>query len=69
MPKKERLNTKGVVGNPHGIYPIVKDPITQAIREQKERSITLMCKTELKPLTREPKKSVFRARVKECFNP
>ncbi|GHP48831.1 hypothetical protein VN1186_02000 [Helicobacter pylori] len=28
-----------------------------------------MCKTRLKPLTREPKKSVFRARVKECFNP
>ncbi len=42
---------------------------TQAMREQKERSITLtlMHKTELKPLTREPKKSVFRARVKEYF--
>ncbi|WRE65661.1 hypothetical protein KVD21_06950 [Helicobacter pylori] len=43
--------------------------VTQAIREQKERSITLTRKTELKPLTRGPKKSVFRARVKEYFNP
>ncbi len=32
---------------------------TQAMREQKERSITLMCKTELKTPTREPKKSVL----------
>ncbi|MGL2623610.1 hypothetical protein ACQJ5P_04090 [Helicobacter pylori] len=32
---------------------------TQAMREQKERSITLMRKTELKPPTREPKKSVL----------
>ncbi|MCQ2987218.1 hypothetical protein JT194_05825 [Helicobacter pylori] len=34
---------------------------TQAMREQKERSITLTLthKTELKPLTREPKKSVL----------
>ncbi|WP_158411062.1 hypothetical protein [Helicobacter pylori] len=48
---------------------MMKDPITQAIQEQKERSITLTHKTELKPLTREPKKSVFRARVKEYFNP
>ncbi|WP_367702039.1 hypothetical protein [Helicobacter pylori] len=31
---------------------------TQAMREQKERSITLMCKTELKTPTKEPKKSV-----------
>ncbi len=30
----------------------------QAMREQKERSITLTCKTELKTPTREPKKSV-----------
>ncbi|MGL2374535.1 hypothetical protein ACOWK5_00070 [Helicobacter pylori] len=35
--------------------------ITQAIQEQKERAITLtlMCKTELKTPTREPKKSVL----------
>ncbi|WP_187288316.1 hypothetical protein [Helicobacter pylori] len=33
--------------------------ITQAIREQKERSITLTRKTELKTPTREPKKSVL----------
>ncbi|MGL2476415.1 hypothetical protein ACOWM8_06230 [Helicobacter pylori] len=32
---------------------------TQAMREQKERSITLTCKTVLKTLTREPKKSVL----------
>ncbi len=32
---------------------------TQAIREQKQRFITLTHKTELKPLTREPKKSVL----------
>ncbi|WQW53652.1 hypothetical protein KVJ79_07125 [Helicobacter pylori] len=32
--------------------------ITQAIQEQKERSITLTRKTELKPPTKEPKKSV-----------
>ncbi|WP_301280137.1 hypothetical protein [Helicobacter pylori] len=38
---------------------MMKDPITQAIREQKQRSITLMRKTELKPLTRESKKSVL----------
>lgn len=40
---------------------------TQAMREQKERSITLTRKTELKTPTREPKKSVFRARVKANF--
>ena len=34
---------------------------TQAMREQKERTLTLTCKTELKTPTREPKKSVFRA--------
>ncbi|MGL2441516.1 hypothetical protein ACOWM0_06995 [Helicobacter pylori] len=32
---------------------------TQAMREQKERSITLTRKTVLKTLTREPKKSVL----------
>ncbi|MFP6022425.1 hypothetical protein ACLF82_05800 [Helicobacter pylori] len=34
---------------------------TQAMREQKERAttLTLMCKTELKTPTREPKKSVL----------
>ncbi|WP_194146450.1 hypothetical protein [Helicobacter pylori] len=48
---------------------MMKDPITQTIREQKERTLTPTHKTRLKPLTREPKKSVFKARVKECFNP
>ncbi|NHB37871.1 hypothetical protein EXS81_04130 [Helicobacter pylori] len=47
--------------------------ITQAMREQKERSITLTLthKTELKTPTREPKKSVFRANreLKPIFNP
>ncbi|WP_181224751.1 hypothetical protein [Helicobacter pylori] len=32
---------------------------TQAMREQKERSITLTHKTRLKPPAREPKKSVL----------
>lgn len=32
---------------------------TQAMREQKERSITLTRKTELKTPTKEPKKSVL----------
>ncbi|UOS22968.1 hypothetical protein [Helicobacter pylori] len=43
---------------------MMKDPITQAIREQKQRSITLTRKTELKPLTREPKKSVLEPKLK-----
>ncbi|GAA7647013.1 hypothetical protein MMM6_00140 [Helicobacter pylori] len=34
---------------------------TQAMREQKERTPTPTHKTRLKPPTREPKKSVFRA--------
>ncbi len=44
---------------------------TQAMREQKKRSITLTCKTELKTPTREPKKSVFRVNreLKPIFNP
>ncbi|WRD31555.1 hypothetical protein E5K53_07045 [Helicobacter pylori] len=33
--------------------------ITQAMREQKERTLTPTYKTRLKPLTREPKKSVL----------
>ncbi|WP_162966080.1 hypothetical protein [Helicobacter pylori] len=33
--------------------------ITQAMREQKERTLTLTHKTELKTPTREPKKSVL----------
>ncbi|MEJ8620492.1 hypothetical protein [Helicobacter pylori] len=41
--------------------------IAQAMREQKERTPTPTHKTRLKPLTRESKKSVFRARVKEYF--
>lgn len=45
--------------------------IAQAMREQKERSITLplMCKTELKTPTREPKKSVLEPELKNVFNP
>ncbi|WRE28904.1 hypothetical protein KVE92_07155 [Helicobacter pylori] len=44
---------------------------TQAMREQKERSITLtlMHKTELKTPTREPKKSVLEPELKPIFNP
>ncbi len=41
----------------------------QAMREQKERSITLTCKTELKTPTREPKKSVLEPELKPIFNP
>ncbi|WP_194145858.1 hypothetical protein [Helicobacter pylori] len=47
---------------------MMKDPITQAIREQKQRSTTLTRKTRLKPLTREPKKSVLEPELKN-FNP
>ncbi|MDU9799700.1 hypothetical protein [Helicobacter pylori] len=44
---------------------------TQAIREQKERSITLtlMRKTELKTPTREPKKSVLEPELKNILTP
>ncbi|MGL2581245.1 hypothetical protein ACQJ5D_04495 [Helicobacter pylori] len=44
---------------------------TQAMREQKERTLTLTRKTELKTPTREPKKSVFRVNrgLKPIFNP
>ncbi|MFT2677622.1 hypothetical protein [Helicobacter pylori] len=48
---------------------MMKDPITQAIQEQKQRTLTPTHKTRLKPLTREPKKSVFKARVKEYLTP
>ncbi|GAA8876386.1 hypothetical protein HpRW186_05190 [Helicobacter pylori] len=48
---------------------MMKDPITQAIREQKEQSITLTRKTELKPLTREPKKSVLEPELKNVLTP
>ncbi|GAA9101799.1 hypothetical protein HpHA157_03410 [Helicobacter pylori] len=48
---------------------MMKDPITQAIREQKERSITLTHKTRLKPLTREPKKSVLEPELKNILTP
>ncbi len=38
---------------------MMKDPIAQAIREQKSELSHPCTKTELKPLTREPKKSVL----------
>ncbi|WRF44715.1 hypothetical protein E5E49_06890 [Helicobacter pylori] len=48
---------------------MMKDPITQAIREQKERDPQrFMRKTRLKPLTREPKKSVLEPELKN-INP
>ncbi len=43
--------------------------ITQAMREQKERSITLTRKTELKTPTREPKKSVLEPELKNILTP
>ncbi|WP_231229952.1 hypothetical protein [Helicobacter pylori] len=43
---------------------MMKDPITQAIQEQKERTLTPTHKTRLKPLTRESKKSVLESELK-----
>ncbi|WRB69215.1 hypothetical protein KVD52_06945 [Helicobacter pylori] len=43
---------------------MMKDPITQAIREQNSDPQRFMCKTRLKPLTREPKKSVLEPELK-----
>ncbi|GAA7350537.1 hypothetical protein BD0120_12730 [Helicobacter pylori] len=40
---------------------------TQAMREQKERTLTPTHKTELKPLTREPKKSVLEPELKNIL--
>ncbi|MFP6199485.1 hypothetical protein ACLGCY_00075 [Helicobacter pylori] len=42
---------------------------TQAMREQKERTITLTHKTELKTPTRESKKSALEPELKPIFNP
>ncbi|MGT0068940.1 hypothetical protein [Helicobacter pylori] len=47
---------------------MMKDPITQTIREQKERTLTPTHKTRLKLLTREPKKSVLEPELKN-INP
>ncbi|EPZ93699.1 hypothetical protein [Helicobacter pylori] len=41
----------------------------QAIREQKERTLTPMHKTELKPPAREPKKSVLEPELKNILTP
>ncbi|GHR24055.1 hypothetical protein VN0452_03390 [Helicobacter pylori] len=43
--------------------------ITQTIREQKERTLTPTHKTRLKPLTREPKKSVLEPELKNVLTP
>ncbi|GAA8012771.1 hypothetical protein JP0556_02590 [Helicobacter pylori] len=48
---------------------MMKDPITQAIREQKERTLTTTHKTRLKPLAREPKKSVLESELKNILTP
>ncbi|GAA8465015.1 hypothetical protein E5P87_06850 [Helicobacter pylori] len=48
---------------------MMKDPITQAIREQKQRTLTPTHKTRLKPLTREPKKSVLELELKNILTP
>ncbi|GAA7525420.1 hypothetical protein JP0013_04510 [Helicobacter pylori] len=48
---------------------MMKDSITQAIREQKEQSITLHAQNKLKPLTREPKKSVLEPELKNVLTP
>ncbi|GAA7656072.1 hypothetical protein HpMMM60_08110 [Helicobacter pylori] len=43
--------------------------IAQAMREQKERTPTPTHKTRLKPLTREPKKSVLEPELKNILTP
>ncbi|WP_154455766.1 hypothetical protein [Helicobacter pylori] len=48
---------------------MMKDPITQAIREQKERTITPTHKTRLKLLIRESKKSVLEPELKNILTP
>ncbi|UOR81989.1 hypothetical protein [Helicobacter pylori] len=59
------MNTKGAVGD------ISNDerPNHASDTRTKERTLTPTHKTRLKPLTREPKKSVFKARVKEYLTP
>ncbi|GAA9489983.1 hypothetical protein UBN14_10240 [Helicobacter pylori] len=49
---------------------MMKDPITQAIREQKERSITLHAQNRTKTAyKREPKKSVLEPELKNVLTP
>ncbi len=57
--RKENKNMKQINETEKSFSKLKEN--TQAMREQKERSITLtlMCKTELKTPTREPKKSVL----------
>ncbi|GAA7753516.1 hypothetical protein HpMS105_14820 [Helicobacter pylori] len=43
--------------------------VMQAIREQKERTLTPTHKARLKPLTREPKKSVLEPELKNVLTP
>ncbi|MGL2752008.1 hypothetical protein ACQJ8G_04105 [Helicobacter pylori] len=47
----------------------MKDPITQAIQEQKQRTLTLTHKTRLKPLARESRKSVLEPELKNILTP
>ncbi|MFT2771602.1 hypothetical protein ACMWQC_00075 [Helicobacter pylori] len=60
------MNTKGAVGD---ISNDERPNHASDTRTKTANSQHPCIKTELKPLTREPKKSVFRARVKEYFNP
>ncbi|GAA9294632.1 hypothetical protein BTM388_14120 [Helicobacter pylori] len=48
---------------------MMKDSITQAMREQKQRTLTPTRKTELKTPTREPKKSVLEPELKNVLTP
>ncbi|WQX12194.1 hypothetical protein E5P72_07040 [Helicobacter pylori] len=67
--RKENKNMKQINETEKSFSKLKEN--TQAMREQKERSITLTRKTELKTPTREPKKSVFRVNreLKPIFNP
>ncbi|GAA7150059.1 hypothetical protein HpCHN86_05600 [Helicobacter pylori] len=57
------MNTKGVVGD----ISNDKRPNHASDTRTKERSITLTCKTRLKPLTRESKKSVLEPELKNIL--
>ncbi len=57
--RKENKNMKQINETEKSFSKLKEN--TQAMREQKERTLTPTHQTRLKPLTREPKKSVFRA--------
>ncbi|GAA9986613.1 hypothetical protein VN1000_06000 [Helicobacter pylori] len=60
------MNTKGVVGD---ISNDERPNHASDTRTKRARSITLTHKTRLKPLTREPKKSVLEPELKNVLTP